>query len=190
MTKKILSLIFSLIFLGGFAFVLTWGITNFNKVQEGISGTGVYTEEDINNAYEDGYNTALTNKQEYDELMRIINDKRKKIKNILEENGVPANIATQDVNFVLPRATTSEFVIGFTPEALIHFCHKRLCTRSQEFAQELARKMKVEVKRYSDDFAKELVPQCQHLLWCPEGKRCCGAAPTKQELKEKINNEE
>lgn len=128
-------------------------------------------------------------KQEYDELMWIINDKRRKIKNILEENGVPTNIATQDVNFVLPRATTSEFVIGFTPEALIHFCHKRLCTRSQEFIQELARKMKSEVKKYSDDFAKELVPQCQHLLWCPEGKRCCGIAPTKQELKEKINNE-
>ena len=127
-------------------------------------------------------------KQEYDELMRIINDKRKKIKNILETNGTPANVATQDANFVLPRATTTEFIIGFTPEALIHFCHKRLCTRAQEFIQELARKIKEEVKKYSEDFAKELVPQCQHLLWCPEGKRCCGAAPTKQELKEIISN--
>lgn len=127
-------------------------------------------------------------KQEYDELMKTINDKRKKIKSILEANGVPKEAATEDANFVLPRATTTEFVIGFTPEALIHFCHKRLCKRAQEFIQELARKMKAEVKKYSDDFAKELVPQCQHLLWCPEGERCCGAAPTKQALKEKIIN--
>jgi hypothetical protein len=44
--------------------------------------------------------------------------------------------------------------------------------------------MKSEVKKYSEDFSKELVPQCKHLLWCPEKKRCCGAAPTKEELKE------
>ena len=63
-------------------------------------------------------------KYEYDELMGIINEKRRKIKKILEENGVSDNVATQDANFVLPRAVTSEFIIGFTPEALIHFCHK------------------------------------------------------------------
>lgn len=122
-------------------------------------------------------------KQEYDELMGIINDKRKRIKSLLEANGVPASAATQDANFVLPRATTTEFVIGFTPEALIHFCHKRLCTRAQEFIRTLAVLMKKEVAKYSEDFAKELVPQCNHLLWCPEGKRCCGAYPTKSELK-------
>jgi thymidylate synthase ThyX len=126
--------------------------------------------------------------KEYDELMHIINTKRVKIKNILINNGATSSAAVEAANFVLPRATTTSFVIGFTPEALIHYCHKRLCTRSQEFIQELARKIKAEVKKYSDEFAKELIPQCQHLLWCPEGKRCCGAAPTKQELKEKINN--
>lgn len=126
--------------------------------------------------------------KEYNELMHIINTKRTKIKNILIDNGVTPSAAVEAANFVLPRATTTSFVIGFTPEALIHYCHKRLCTRSQEFIQELARKMKAEVKKYSDQFAEELIPQCQHLLWCPEGKRCCGAAPTKQELKERINN--
>ena len=125
----------------------------------------------------------------YTELMAHINDAREKIKSALVDDGVGEKRAVQDANFVLPRATETEFIIGFTPEALIHFCHKRLCTRSQEFIQEVARKIKAEVKKYSDDFSKELVPQCQHLLWCPEGKRCCGMAPTKQELKEKISNE-
>ena len=73
-TKKVLSIIFSIIFVGAFAFTLIWGITNFNKVKEGISGTGVYTKEDINNAYEDGYNTALTDKEEYTKLIASYRD--------------------------------------------------------------------------------------------------------------------
>lgn len=119
----------------------------------------------------------------YDNLMDTINKVRGQIKETLESNGVSPNVANQDANFVLPRATKTEFVIGFTPEALIHFCHKRLCTRSQEFVRELANLMKKEVEKYSAEFSKELVPQCKHLLWCPEGQRCCGAAPTKDELK-------
>lgn len=120
----------------------------------------------------------------YDDLMGYINDKRREIKNALEENGVDKHLATQDANFVLPRATTTEFVIGFTPEALIHFCHKRLCTRAQEFIRQLATEFKNEVSRYNNRFAAELVPQCEHLLWCPEHDRCCGRMPTKENVKE------
>lgn len=127
-------------------------------------------------------------KEKYEELMATINDGRVAIKGILENNGVEPKKATEDANLVLPRATTTEFVIGFTPEALIHFCHKRLCTRAQEFIREIAIQMKSEVTKYSEEFAAELTPQCQHLLWCPEGKRCCGAYPTKKELKELLKN--
>ena len=42
-TKKVLAIIFSVLFIGAFAFVLTWGIINFNKVKDGMSGTGLYT---------------------------------------------------------------------------------------------------------------------------------------------------
>lgn len=73
-TKKVLSLIFSLLFVGVFAFVLVWGITNFNKVQAGISGAGIYTQEDLEKAYEDGYNTALTDKTKYQELINTYRD--------------------------------------------------------------------------------------------------------------------
>ena len=73
-TKKILGIIFSLIFVGAFAFVLSWGIINFNKVKDGMSGTGVYTKEDINKSYEDGYNTALTDKEEYTKLIASYRD--------------------------------------------------------------------------------------------------------------------
>lgn len=118
----------------------------------------------------------------YDSLMENINNTRTAIKLILLENGVEEKKAIEDANFVLPRATKTKFIIGFTPEALIHFCHKRLCTRSQEFIRELAKLMKKEVKKYNEKFAKELVPHCKHLLWCPEKSMSCGAAPTKEEL--------
>lgn len=73
-TKKVLGIIFSLLFVGAFAFVLSWGIINFNKVKDGMSGTGVYTKEDINKSYEDGYNTALTDKEEYTKLIASYRD--------------------------------------------------------------------------------------------------------------------
>ena len=73
-TKKILGLIFSLVFVCAFAFVLSWGIINFNKVKEGMSGTQIYTNEDLEKSYEDGYNTALKDKQEYDELISSYRD--------------------------------------------------------------------------------------------------------------------
>ena len=72
-TRKILSMVFSLVFLCSFGFVLTWGIINFNKVKESMSGTELYTQKDLDNAYEDGYNTALTNEEQYNIL---INDYR------------------------------------------------------------------------------------------------------------------
>ncbi len=73
-TKKVLGVIFSLIFLGAFAFVLSWGIINFNKVQDAMSGTQIYDAEDLDKAYNDGYNTALENKDEYDALINSYRD--------------------------------------------------------------------------------------------------------------------
>lgn len=121
-------------------------------------------------------------KDRYDWLMNIINGTREDIKQILIDSGCSTSVAVEAANLTLPRATLSSFVIGFTPEALIHFCHKRLCTRAQEFIREVATLMKAEVAKLSPKFAEELVPHCEHLLWCPEGKRCCGRKPTKAEL--------
>ena len=124
---------------------------------------------------------------EYDNLMKTINETRVKIKDLLIENGTKPSVAVEAANFVLPRATTTSFVIGFTPEALIHYCHKRLCTRAQEFIRELAIHMKKEVEQISPKYAEELVPQCKHLLWCPEKKRCCGMSKTREELLEELS---
>ena len=106
---------------------------------------------------------------------------------LLEASEDPKKV-NEAINFVLPRATKSEFVIGFTPEALIQFMHKRLCVRAQEFIHELAMQMRTEVHKLNPRFAKELQAQCQWLLWCPEGERCCGRKPTREKFVEKIEN--
>lgn len=68
-TKKVLIAIFSIIIIAAFAFLITWGVINFNKVKEGLAGTGLYTKDDVDNAFNDGYNTALADKSEYENLI-------------------------------------------------------------------------------------------------------------------------
>ncbi len=52
-TRKVLTIIFSILIVAAFAFVLTWGIINWSKVKEGMAGNGLYTQDDVQNAYED-----------------------------------------------------------------------------------------------------------------------------------------
>lgn len=129
-------------------------------------------------------------KREYDSLMPIIDEKRQAIKDALVDAGYPERMATQDANFVLPRATTTDLMIGFTPEALIHFCHKRMCSRAQEFIREIAYGMREEVFEYSHRLAWEMKPQCEYLMWCPEGQSCCGRSRTKLDLQQMIYDAE
>lgn len=63
--KKILIILFSIIVSLGLAFTITWGVINFNKVKDGMSGTGLYTETDLNKAHTDGYNQAIKDKAQY-----------------------------------------------------------------------------------------------------------------------------
>lgn len=119
----------------------------------------------------------------YDGLMQYINGARRMLKKMLEAKGIDPKKATEDVNMVLPRATKSEFVIGMTPEALIHWCQQRLCNRTQEFIRYLAHLIVSEIRPINPRFADECVPKCKHLLWCPEGKRSCGMYPTKEEAR-------
>lgn len=125
----------------------------------------------------------------YQNCMSNIDTTRRLIKEILIENGVDPHKAVEDANFVLPRATNTKLTIGFTPEALITFMHKRLCSRAQDEIHDIAVAMKKAVSEVNQEFAKELMPHCQYLLWCPEGKKSCGAYPTREELKKIINKE-
>lgn len=130
-------------------------------------------------------------KKLYEELMEQIDLTRAAIKELLLDSGVKKEKAIEDSNFVLPRATNLTLTIGFTPEALIHFMHKRLCVRAQDEIRAVAIEMKKVVKELLPEYAKQLMPHCQHLLWCPEGeKMTCGAYPRKEELIEMLSKKE
>ena len=95
--------------------------------------------------------------------------------------------ANEQARYVLPISTHSSFVIGMDIEALIHFCNTRLCVRTEDIHRELAKKICDVVLEVLPGLKEKLVPNCQYLLWCPEGRQGCGAYPTKKELKEKLN---
>ena len=122
----------------------------------------------------------------YDTLMCYINTARNDLKDALNGADIDAKRINECINFVLPRATNSTLTIGFTPEALLQFMHKRLCKRAQPEIRKLAVLIKKSIEECNPEFAKELVPHCSHLLWCPEGNMSCGAYPTKNELREII----
>ena len=94
--------------------------------------------------------------------------------------------ANEQARYVLPMSTHSSFVIGMDIEALIHFCNMRLCVRTEDIHRQLAKKIRNCVLEILPELKDKLVPNCQHLLWCPEGKSSCGAYPTKKQLKEMI----
>lgn len=125
----------------------------------------------------------------YQNLMSNIDTTRRLIREELIKDGVNVHKAVEDANFVLPRATNTKLTIGFTPEALITFMHKRLCSRAQDEIHEIAVAMKKAIAEVNSEFAKELMPHCQYLLWCPESEKSCGAYPTREELKKIINKE-
>lgn len=94
--------------------------------------------------------------------------------------------ANEQARYVLPMATHSSFMIGFTIEALIHLMNERLCVRTEDITRKVAIAIRDEVLKILPELKDKLVPNCQNLLWCPEGKRGCGAYPTKKELKDFI----
>lgn len=124
-------------------------------------------------------------KELYEDTMSFLDMRRKQIRDMLVGHEIEYKKAVEDANFILPRATNLTLTIGFTPEALIQFMFKRLCTRAQDEIRDIAIQMKRKIAEINPTFAKELVSHCQYLLWCPEQKGC-GAYPSKEELKEKL----
>ena len=96
--------------------------------------------------------------------------------------------ANEQARYVIPMATHGSFVFGLTVEALIHFMNMRLCVRTEDVHRKLANLMKSATLEILPELKARLVPNCQAYLWCPEGKKSCGAYPTKKELKELIDN--
>lgn len=92
--------------------------------------------------------------------------------------------ANEQARYIIPMATHSSFVIGFTLEALIHYCNLRLCVRTEDVHRQMAKLIRDAVLEVLPELTDKLVPSCRHLMWCPENRSSCGAYPTKQKLTE------
>lgn len=108
------------------------------------------------------------------------------IQNYVYEKTNSNERANEQARYVLPMATNGSFVFGLTVEALIHYCNMRLCVRTEDVHRRLARLMKDAAIEIIPELKTRLVPNCQYYLWCPEGKKSCGAYPTKKQLQEII----
>ena len=124
----------------------------------------------------------------YENTMEVIKHDYAEIVRILNEHGIKGEKANQSARGILPMNTNTKLIMAFTLEALMNFMEKRLCVRAEEHIRKLAKLMRDEVITIIPELEDKLVPACEAKLWCPEGKMCCGKYPTKDQLKEILNN--
>ena len=108
--------------------------------------------------------------------------------NRLNELGYSGEKANQIARHLLPIGTESAVMIGFDIEGLIHLANIRLCTRAELPIRRITQMMIDEVKKVTHEYDDLLVCKCDRDLFCVEDK-CCGKRPTKEELKNKLNNQ-
>jgi flavin-dependent thymidylate synthase len=98
-----------------------------------------------------------------------------------EDLGITGETANDLMRTLLPIGVMSKIRIGFTLEALIHFTHKRLCTRADLPIRKVAKLMRREVLEAQPLYEDLLVAQCQSLMYCPEGNSC-GKYPSREKV--------
>ena len=104
---------------------------------------------------------------------------------LMDERGIHGEKANDLMRTLLPIGVPTKLVVGFNIEALIHFCHKRLCVRADAPIRKVAELMRDLVIEIEPRYKDLLVPQCEALMYCPE-RHTCGAKPSKKELEELI----
>lgn len=98
-----------------------------------------------------------------------------------EDLGITGEQANDLMRTMLPIGVKSKVRIGFTLEALIHFMHKRLCTRADLPIRKVAQLMRAEVLEAQPLYEDLLVAQCQSLMYCPE-KSSCKKYPSREKV--------
>lgn len=113
----------------------------------------------------------------YGEIMNVYKD--------LEEKGVNK----EDAANILPLGMNTKVVYKLNLRALEHFFHKRACSRAYHEIRNLCKELKAELDKLGDEWQwiceNMLVPECEHLGYCPEAKGC-GRKVSKKEMLEAV----
>lgn len=104
-----------------------------------------------------------------------------------EDLGITGEQANDLMRTLLPIGVMSKVRIGFTLEGLIHFFHKRLCTRADLPIRKVAQLMREEVLKVQPLYEDLLVAQCQALMYCPE-KSSCKKYPSREEVESMLQD--
>lgn len=104
-----------------------------------------------------------------------------------EDLGITGEQANDLMRTLLPIGVMSKVRMGFTLEGLIHFMHKRLCTRADLPIRKVAQLMREEVLKVQPLYEDLLVAQCQALMYCPE-KSSCKKYPTREEVESMLQD--
>jgi thymidylate synthase (FAD) len=95
---------------------------------------------------------------------------------------ISLGIAAEDARAVLPNACETIIDVNMNLRSLMNFMNERLCSHAQDEIRELAREMKNVLTIHYPELEEYLVPKCEKLGYCTEGKKCCGRKPTKEEI--------
>lgn len=74
--KQLVSIITYILLIAGLAVCIAWICVNQDAVKKGLQGANLYTEEDLQNSYKDGYDSALSDKDSYVELIDSLRDEK------------------------------------------------------------------------------------------------------------------
>lgn len=107
-------------------------------------------------------------KEEFAELMVLLQNKYE----YLLAKGIPA----EDARYLLPNATTTNFVLTMNARSLMHFFELRCCNRAQKEIRELADLMLLRVREVAPALFTVAGPTCLTQGICFEGPMSCGKA--------------
>ena len=117
------------------------------------------------------------------ETLDVFNDMMKRIANMYTFLVEGRNIKPEDARFVIPSACCTNITMTVNARELIEMCKLRLCNKAQWEIREMYNCIITCMSKNKElEFiAKYLMPKCEWLSWCPEGKRTCGRKPTAKE---------
>jgi len=90
--------------------------------------------------------------------------------------------AQEDARFLLPNACETRLACTVNARALIQSARLRLCARAQWEIRSVFQKMREEIREVTPTVASAMVPKCEYLGYCDEGKMSCGRMPLKEEV--------
>ena len=113
--KQIITLIASLVFFVALVFVVTWVCINFNTVKEGMSGSQLYTQEQVEQIKQETYDKAIEDKNSYLELIGSLRDDKTNLTDELSQANITITNLTNDnkdketqINTLTTQKTTLE----------------------------------------------------------------------------------